>query len=156
MHMRKLLPLRLLCYHCMSDDDISFRPTANGMLVSSTTNVAQEGIGSASSNGPGPHSANTSPKSAWRAMNDTPATREAVKKISELGEKYGVSLLSASLRWLAYHSRLESSDGIILGAGNWRDLEERVGDIAKGPLPEEMVKTMEDIGEELAFSRVLQ
>jgi aflatoxin B1 aldehyde reductase len=89
-------------------------------------------------------------------MNDTPATREAVKKISDVCEKFGASLLSASLRWLAYHSRLESSDGIILGAGNWRDLEERVGEIAKGPLPDEMVKALENVGEDLGFSRILQ
>jgi aryl-alcohol dehydrogenase-like predicted oxidoreductase len=102
-----------------------------------------------------PSSAAT-PASAWRGINDTPTTRQAVQMISEAGEAYGISLLSACLRWLAYHSQLNSGDAIILGANSWRDLEERVGDLAKGPLPDEFVATMDQVGMELlGFSTTL-
>ena len=96
----------------------------------------------------------TTPTTAWRGTKDTPATREAVKQIVEAGEKYGVSLVGASLRWLSYHSQLESRDAIVLGAANWRELGDRVGEIAKGPLPEGLVAVLEEVEDTLGFGRI--
>jgi len=98
------------------------------------------------------HPSNLQANPAWRGINETPKTLEAVKKISEASEKYGISVLAASLRWLAYHSQLQSTDSIILGAGNWQDLEEKVGEICKGPLPDEMVVLMDEVREILGYT----
>jgi len=73
---------------------------------------------------------------------DTPRNHDAVNRIQDVAFKHDITLLSAALRWLAYHSSLDETDSIIIGAINWRDLEERVTEIAKGPLPEEVVQVM--------------
>jgi aryl-alcohol dehydrogenase-like predicted oxidoreductase len=135
-------------------------PTANGILGRKTHNIGASSDGAVQSSAPESKDSQTpsltgTPTSAWKGVNDTPTTRQAVKRINEAGERYGVSLLSASLRWLAYHSRLDSSDAIVLGASSWRDLEERVEELAKGPLPDGLVATMDEVGEFLGFSRTL-
>jgi aflatoxin B1 aldehyde reductase len=73
---------------------------------------------------------------------DTTANREAVERIQAVTSEHDITLLSASLRWLAYHSKLDETDSIIIGAIDWRDLEERVTEIAKGPLPQDVVQVM--------------
>jgi len=83
--------------------------------------------------------------SAWRGINETPEKLEAVKRINNAGKKYGISVLAASLRWLAYHSRLQSSDSIIIGADTWQEFEERVVEISRGPLPNEVVFLIDDV-----------
>lgn len=70
--------------------------------------------------------------------------REAVKKISDAGTKYDATLHSASLRWLAYHSRLSSNDSIVVSASSWWDLEDQIGELVKGPLSEELVNVIEE------------
>jgi hypothetical protein len=84
-------------------------------------------------------------KSAWRGIYDTIENREAVKKISNIGMKYDTTLHSASLRWLAYHSRLSSNDAIVLSASSWWDLEDQIGELVKGPLPEELVNVIDEV-----------
>jgi aflatoxin B1 aldehyde reductase len=81
---------------------------------------------------------------AWKGKYDTPEMHDAVERITVAGQKHGILPLGAGLRWLAYHSELGEEDGIILGASTYEELEEKVREIAKGPLPEEMVGLMED------------
>ena len=135
-------------------------PTANGILGRKPHDIKASSNNTAQSSATELRDSQTpslmaSPTSAWRGINDTPTTRQAVKRIDEAAEQYGVSQLSACLRWLAYHSQLNSSDAIVLGASSWRDLEERVEELAKGPLPDGLVNTMDEVGEFLGFSRTL-
>jgi aflatoxin B1 aldehyde reductase len=52
-------------------------------------------------------------------------------------------VLGASVRWLAYHSKLGAEDGIIFGASKLSQLDESVGDVAKGPLPQGVLDAIE-------------
>jgi aflatoxin B1 aldehyde reductase len=83
---------------------------------------------------------------AWKGAYDRTEKDKALGKITEAGQKHGISPLSAGLRWLAYHSELGEEDGIILRASTFEDLNGKVREIAKGPLPEEMVGMIDKVG----------
>lgn len=55
--------------------------------------------------------------------------------------------MGASLRWLAYHSKLGEGDAIILGASKSEQVDDSVHEIAKGQLPEEIVEGFETLWE---------
>jgi aflatoxin B1 aldehyde reductase len=57
----------------------------------------------------------------------------------------GISVTGASTRWLAYHSKLEKDDAIILGASKVEQVDDSVAQIAKGPLPETLVVAFEHL-----------
>ena len=66
---------------------------------------------------------------------------EAVDLIKRAGEKYGISTIEATYRWLSYHSMLkgERRDAIIIGASKLNHLIQNMNAVEAGPLPEEMV-----------------
>jgi aflatoxin B1 aldehyde reductase len=53
----------------------------------------------------------------------------------------------ASLRWLAYHSKLGSDDAVILGASKVEQVDDSVAEIAKGPLNGDIVSQFEELWE---------
>ncbi|MDE6208133.1 MAG: aldo/keto reductase [Lachnospiraceae bacterium] len=65
---------------------------------------------------------------------------DAMDLIKKSCEEYNIEMYSAAYRWLAYHSRLSSSDGdgIIIGASNIKQLELNIEAIGQGRLPEEI------------------
>jgi aflatoxin B1 aldehyde reductase len=75
--------------------------------------------------------------------------QQAIQLISTAAAMHEMSLQSAALRWLAYHSKLGQEDSIILGGSTFEDVEEKTAVIAKGPLPEEMVSLLQNVGENL-------
>lgn len=81
----------------------------------------------------------------WKSAYDGTEKGKALERITEAGQKHGMSPQSAGLRWLAYHSELGEDDGIILRASTFEDLDGKVREIAKGPLPNEMVGMMESL-----------
>jgi hypothetical protein len=91
---------------------------------------------------------------AWKGRFDTPSAREAVKLIRQALHKVSgrdstnnnINASSVGLRWLAYHSHLGESDGILLLAKSTHDLEAKLASIAQGPLPEELVSVIEEAG----------
>lgn len=48
------------------------------------------------------------------------------------------------MRWVQHHSSLNSEDGIILGASSVAQLKQNLEDSEKGPLPEEIVKALDE------------
>jgi aflatoxin B1 aldehyde reductase len=64
-----------------------------------------------------------------------------VNVLNDVCKKYSISLVEASLRWLAYHSMLDNAkgDSIIIGASKINHLENNIKCLTKGPLPSEMV-----------------
>ena len=79
-----------------------------------------------------------------RGLYDKPAIHTAIRKLIAAVEPLDISMAEASLRWLVFHSSLQEGDGIILGASRVAQLEKNSQDIAKGRLPEELVKVFED------------
>ena len=59
-------------------------------------------------------------------------------------EKHGLSLIEIALRWVQHHSVLTPSDGVILGASSAAQLEQNCVASEKGPLPEDVVKALDE------------
>jgi hypothetical protein len=65
----------------------------------------------------------------------------------QTAQQNGLSHASGlGLRWLAYHSHLGRDDAILIPAKNVRDLENRLEEIAKGPLSEDILERMNEVG----------
>ncbi|KAI1406943.1 Aldo/keto reductase [Hypoxylon sp. FL1857] len=113
----------------------AYSPLGGGFLTANLTLGKAEGtrLGSAY----GAHFA------AWY---DKPEFHDVVRKLLQVIEPLGIKPAEAALRWLAYHSMLGEKDGIILGATKLEQLKPNLVDIEKGPLPQEVVDTITEIG----------
>ena len=74
---------------------------------------------------------------------------KALDLIEPVAQKHGLTLLEIALRWATHHSALNTrakggNDGIIIGVSNFEQLESNLNDLEKGPLPEEVVKTLDE------------
>ena len=52
-----------------------------------------------------------------------------------------------ALRWCVHHSKLDivdGDDGIIIGCTSVKQVEENLENLEKGPLPDDVVKALED------------
>ena len=76
------------------------------------------------------------------------ATFEALRMIEQVAEKHNLTLLEIAIRWCVHHSALEMEnggrDGVIIGVSSYQQLEGNLKDFDKGPLPEEVVKVLDD------------
>ncbi|KAI0034794.1 Aldo/keto reductase [Vararia minispora EC-137] len=61
-------------------------------------------------------------------------------------EKHGLTMAEVALRWISNHSQLkrEKGDAIIIGASSVGHLEQNLVDLEKGPLPEDMLKVLDE------------
>jgi len=84
---------------------------------------------------------------AYPATFDKPSVHAAVRKFCKVCDDKGMSSTEASLRWIMHHSVLGEGDGIILGASRIDQLKGNVELCKKGPLDEELVKAVEELGE---------
>lgn len=80
-----------------------------------------------------------------RGVFDRPETHEAIAGLARVLKPLGISSIEAALRWLFYHSLLGEGDGVILGASRTEQVVQNVGAIKKGPLPDEVVRSIEAI-----------
>ncbi len=74
-------------------------------------------------------------------------TFKALQLVETAVEKHGLTLVETALRWTVHHSALkvlDGNDGIIIGASSKQQLEENLDNLEKGPLPEEVVKALDD------------
>ena len=69
----------------------------------------------------------------------------AMRKFDTQVKSYKLTPLEVAIRWVAYHSVLGSEDGIILGASKVEQIRETVTMMRKGPLPVEVLGTVEDL-----------
>lgn len=76
------------------------------------------------------------------------ATFDALRIIEPVAEKHNLTLLEIAFRWLTHHSSLNikdgGNDGIIIGVSSEAQLESNLKDVEKGPLPEEVVKALDE------------
>jgi aflatoxin B1 aldehyde reductase len=74
---------------------------------------------------------------------------EALSIIEPVAKKLDLSLIEVALRWVTHHSALKvtpesgGNDGIIIGVSSISQLEENLKALEKGPLPQEMVDTLD-------------
>ena len=73
----------------------------------------------------------------------------AIKELEETTRALRITTIDAALRWAYYHSSLEKSDGIILGASSIKQVKSNIESIRRGPLPQKCLDTFEHIWETL-------
>lgn len=84
------------------------------------------------------------------------ATFDALAVIEPVVKKHNLTLLETALRWCVHHSQLKvgtslggggggggGNDGIIIGVSSLQQLQANLKDLEKGPLPEEVVKALD-------------
>jgi aflatoxin B1 aldehyde reductase len=74
---------------------------------------------------------------------------EALRMMEEVAQKHKLTLLEIALRWCVHHSELKTrakggNDGVIIGVSSFAQLESNLADLEKGPLPEEVVKALDE------------
>jgi aflatoxin B1 aldehyde reductase len=78
------------------------------------------------------------------------STFRALQHIEPVTQKHNLTLLETALRWCVHHSKLkikDGNDGVIIGVSSFKQLEGNLTDLVKGPLPEEVVKTLDEAWE---------
>jgi aflatoxin B1 aldehyde reductase len=78
---------------------------------------------------------------------NSPKTLAALQSLHKVADSHQIDVLSASLRWLAYHSALNEDDAIILGASKVEQIDHSSAAVASGPLPEDVVEEFEKLWE---------
>jgi len=77
------------------------------------------------------------------------STFEALRLLEDVSQKHNLTLLEMGLRWCIHHSELKTrvkggNDGVIIGVSSFSQLESNLADLEKGPLPEEVVKALDE------------
>jgi len=77
------------------------------------------------------------------------ATWDALRIVEPVAQKHSLTLLEIALRWCVHHSELRTrvqggNDGVIVGVSSFAQLQSNLRDLEKGPLPEEVVKALDD------------
>lgn len=70
----------------------------------------------------------------------------ALEIVKPVAEKHGLTLAEVALRWVSHHSMMkrEFGDSVIIGASSTTHIEQNLLDLEKGPLPEEVLKALDD------------
>ncbi|KAL6702182.1 NADP-dependent oxidoreductase domain-containing protein [Trichoderma pleuroticola] len=95
----------------------------------------------------GRFSGNTIMGHLYRSRYFRDSTFESLKIVEEAAQKAGLTLLEIAMRWTVHHSGLkikDGNDGIIIGVSSVEQLENNLDNIEKGPLPEEVVKALDE------------
>ncbi|RAK79047.1 aldo/keto reductase family protein [Aspergillus fijiensis CBS 313.89] len=70
----------------------------------------------------------------------------SLETLEPVVQKHGLSMVEVALRWCVHHSALSITngrDGIITGFSSFEQLESNLNDLAKGPLPTEVVDALD-------------
>jgi aflatoxin B1 aldehyde reductase len=89
---------------------------------------------------------NTQQGKMYRARYWTESYFKALKVVDEAAEKAGLTMAEVALRWVSHHSQMkrEYGDSVIIGASSVKHLEQNLLDLEKGPLPDEVVKSLDE------------
>ena len=73
------------------------------------------------------------------------AMTAAADKVKEAARKHGIQGHAAAIRWARYHSALSKAhgDAVIIGASKQTQLEQNLEICEQGPLPEDLVQSIE-------------
>ncbi len=92
----------------------------------------------------------------YRARYFKDATFEALAMIEPVVRKHNLTLVETAMRWCMHHSALNvggraggaahgtGNDGVIIGISSFAQLEQNLADLEKGPLPDEVVKVLDE------------
>ncbi|RDX42990.1 Aldo/keto reductase [Lentinus brumalis] len=70
----------------------------------------------------------------------------ALAKVEAVAQKHNITMGEIALRWISHHSLMkrEFGDSVIIGASSTKHIEQNLIDLEKGPLPEEVVKALDE------------
>ncbi|OAA63021.1 Aldo/keto reductase [Cordyceps fumosorosea ARSEF 2679] len=75
----------------------------------------------------------------------------ALQLAEAAADAHGLTLIETALRWTVHHSALRvvggGNDGVIVGVSSVEQLESNLADLEKGPLPEEVVRALDEAWE---------
>lgn len=123
-------------------DVVVYNPVAGGIFTGKykTADMPSEGRFSDSGN------ARVAANYRKRYFKDE--TFDALRIIEPVVQKNNLTLLETAFRWLVHHSDLNvkdgGNDGIIIGISSEEQLKQNLKDIEKGPLPEEVLKVLDE------------
>jgi len=71
---------------------------------------------------------------------------KALQIIKDAAEKAGLTMPEVALRWVSHHSLMkrEHGDSVLIGASSLNHIEQNMIDLEKGPLPDEVVKALDE------------
>ncbi|PPQ75434.1 hypothetical protein CVT26_015356 [Gymnopilus dilepis] len=71
---------------------------------------------------------------------------KALASVKDVADKHNLTLTEVALRWISHHGQLkrEHGDAVLIGASSIKHVEENLADLEKGPLPEEVVRILDD------------
>ncbi|KAF5330595.1 hypothetical protein D9619_005737 [Psilocybe cf. subviscida] len=71
---------------------------------------------------------------------------KALASVKDVAEKHHLTMPEVALRWMTHHSQLkrEYGDSILIGASSLPHIKQNLIDLEKGPLPDEVVKTLDE------------
>ncbi|KZO91825.1 Aldo/keto reductase [Calocera viscosa TUFC12733] len=74
---------------------------------------------------------------------------KALELVKEVADKHQLTMAEVALRWVSHHSLMkrEYGDSILIGASSLKHIEQNLLDLEKGPLPEEVLKVLDDAWE---------
>ncbi|KZT56054.1 Aldo/keto reductase [Calocera cornea HHB12733] len=74
---------------------------------------------------------------------------KALELVKEVADKHKLTMAEVALRWVSHHSLMkrEFGDSILIGASSLKHIEQNLVDLEKGPLPEEVLKVLDDAWE---------
>lgn len=126
--------------HRYGIDVVVYNPLAGGLFSGKykSTEVPEEGR----------YSDNAKMGGMYRKRYFKDATFDALRLIEPVAQKHNLTLLEVALRWCAHHSALKMKDGgrdgVIIGVSSLGQLESNLKDLEKGPLPDEVVKVLDE------------
>ncbi|KAE9389376.1 Aldo/keto reductase [Gymnopus androsaceus JB14] len=74
---------------------------------------------------------------------------KAMASIQVVADAHNLTMAEIALRWVSHHSMLKRQygDAVLIGASSVAHIEQNLVDLEKGPLPEEVVKALDDAWE---------
>lgn len=76
------------------------------------------------------------------------STFQALQTIEQAVEKHGLTMIETALRWVVHHSALRvtdgGNDGVIIGVSSLEQLGGNLDNLEKGPLPEDLVRSLDE------------
>lgn len=75
------------------------------------------------------------------------STFRALQIIEQATAKHGLTVIETALRWTVHHSALrikDGNDGVIIGVSSLEQLAGNLDNLEKGPLPEDLVKSVDE------------
>lgn len=125
-------------------DIVVYNPIAGGLL---SGKIRSADMTAATTPAEGRFSDNAAMGKMYRGRYFRDSTFRALRVIEGAVDKAGLTMVETTLRWTVHHSQLkvkDGNDGIIIGVSSLEQLGANLDALEKGPLPEDVVKSLDE------------